>query len=266
MSGSRPSVGIRISAEGAEKVRRELESLGTAGQKAFSTITRASSLAQPEIQKLGASVDVVQRAFIGMGGSLGRVGSAFVGVSSVAGGLTAGFVALGAAAVVSGVSIAKAGDAFTATMARLTAATGGMGQAQSVYESLFRLSQQTGVAITESAGAFTRFSVAAKDIGGTNEQVLKLVAGIQKAGIVAGTSAEETAAATMQIGQALASGRLAGDELRSLLENMPVLAQSLAQELGVGVGQLRKMGAEGKLTADVVFPALIRAEIGRAHV
>ena len=259
MSGSRPTVGIRISAEGAEQVKRQLEALGPAGERAFQTIQAASRNAQPEFQKLGTSVDVVQRAFIGMGGSLGSVGSVFTGVSAVAGGLTTAIVALGAAAATSAVAIAKAGDEATATMARLASSTGGVAQATQVYEQLFKLSQQTGVAVAESAGAFSRFAVAAKEIGGTNAQVLQLVSGIQKAGIVAGTSAAEAAASVQQLGQALASGTLQGDELRSLLENMPQLAQKLAQELGVSIGQLRQMGSEGKLTADTVFPALLRA-------
>lgn len=259
MSGSRRTVGIRISAEGAEQVKRQLEALGPAGERAFQTIQSASRNAQPEFQKLGTSVDVVQRAFIGMGGSLGSVGSVFTGVSAVAGGLTTAIVALGAAAATSAVAIAKAGDEANATLARLASSTGGVAQATQVYEQLFKLSQQTGVAVAESAGAFSRFSVAAKEIGGTNAQVLQLVSGIQKAGIVAGTSAAEAAASVQQLGQALASGTLQGDELRSLLENMPQLAQKLAQELGVSIGQLRQMGSEGKLTADTVFPALLRA-------
>ena len=259
MSGGRPTVGIRISAEGAEQVKRQLEALGPAGERAFAQIQAASRNSQPEFQKLGTSVDVVQRAFIGMGGSLGSVGSVFTGVSAVAGGLTTAIVALGAAAATSAVAIAKAGDEATATMARLASSTGGVAQATQVYEQLFKLSQQTGVAVAESAGAFSRFAVAAREIGGTNAQVLQLVGGIQKAGIVAGTSAAEAAASVQQLGQALASGALQGDELRSLLENMPQLAQALSRELGVSIGQLRQMGSEGKLTADTVFPALLRA-------
>lgn len=259
MSGGRPTVGIRISAEGADQVKRQLEALGPAGERAFAQIQAASRNSQPEFQKLGTSVDVVQRAFIGMGGSLGSVGSVFTGVSAVAGGLTTAIVALGAAAATSAVAIAKAGDEATATMARLASSTGGVAQATQVYEQLFKLSQQTGVAVAESAGAFSRFAVAAREIGGTNAQVLQLVGGIQKAGIVAGTSAAEAAASVQQLGQALASGALQGDELRSLLENMPQLAQALSRELGVSIGQLRQMGSEGKLTADTVFPALLRA-------
>jgi tape measure domain-containing protein len=259
MSGSKPSVNIRIGTEGAEKARRDFEAVGQSGEAALKRVGTASAAATPELQKMAGAADVANRAFVGMGGSLGRVGEVAGRVSGVAGGVTVGFLALGAAAATSAVAIAKAGDTATATLAKLTSSTGGIGAAQAAYEGLFRLSQQTGVAVAESAGAFTRFGVAAKEIGGTNEQVLRLVSGIQKAGIVAGASMEETKAASQQLAQALASGVLQGDELRSLLENMPQLAQALARELGVGIGQLKQMGSEGKLTADVVFPALLAA-------
>lgn len=259
MSGSRPTVAIRVTAENADKTRADLERIGTTGEAALKRVQAASAMATPEMQRLASASDVAQRAFTGLGGSLGRVGAVATNVSGVAGVLATGFIALGAAAGVAAVNIAKAGDAATGTLARLASATGSMAQAQQVYEGLFRLSQQTGVAVTESAGAFSRFSVAAREIGGTSDQVLRLVSGIQKAGIVAGSGAQESAAAVQQLGQALASGVLQGDELRSILENMPQLAQSLAREMGVSIARLREMGTEGKLTADVVFPALLRA-------
>lgn len=259
MSGSRPTVAIRVTAENADKTRADLERIGTTGEAALKRVQTASAMATPEMQRLASASDVAQRAFTGLGGSLGRVGAVATNVSGVAGVLATGFIALGAAAGVAAVNIAKAGDAATGTLARLASATGSMAQAQQVYEGLFRLSQQTGVAVADSAGAFSRFSVAAREIGGTSDQVLRLVSGIQKAGIVAGSGAQESAAAVQQLGQALASGVLQGDELRSILENMPQLAQSLAREMGVSIARLREMGTEGKLTADVVFPALLRA-------
>ena len=73
--------------------------------------------------------------------------------------------------------------------------------AERAFEGLFRLSQQTGIAVADSVGAFARFAVAAKEVGATNDQVLRLVGGLQKAGIVAGASAEETGAATQQLAQ-----------------------------------------------------------------
>jgi tape measure domain-containing protein len=262
MSGSRQPVGIRISAEGADKARRELEQLGTTGEAALRRIGTASAISEPQMQKLAQASDVANRAFTGMGGTLGRVGATFTGVTGVAGGMTAGFLALAAAAGVGAVQIAKAGDAATATLARLTSSTGGLQAAQTAYEGLYRLSQQTGVSVAESAGAFSRFAVAAKEIGGTNDQVLKLVGGLQKAALAIGANAQESGAAVQQLGQALASGTLQGDELKSVIENMAPFAARLAKELGVSLGQLKAMGAEGKLTADVVFPAMLRAAEG----
>ena len=262
MSGSRPTVAIRVTAENADKTRADLERIGTSGEAAMRRVQSASAAATPEMQRLAGASDIAQRAFTGLGGSLGRFGGLATGASAGAGALAAGFLAVGAAAGVAAVNIARAGDTATATLARLTSATGSLAQAEQVYARLFALSQQTGIAVTESAGAFSRFSVAAKEIGGTNDQVLKLVEGIQKAAIVTGATGQATSAAVLQIGQALASGVLQGDELRSIIENMPELAAALARELGVGLGQMKQMGSEGKLTADTVFPALLRASEG----
>nr|WP_282572241.1 tape measure protein [Roseomonas acroporae] len=124
---------------------------------------------------------------------------------------------------------------------------------------MYRDALQTGVAVKESVDAFQRFSVAAREIGATSDQVAQLVGGLQQVAIVSGASTQEISSATLQLAQALASGVLQGDELRSVLEAMPLLAEALARELGVSIGELRKLGSEGKLTADRVFPALLRA-------
>lgn len=259
MSGTTRPVKLRVEAEEVNRARQDLERLGADGDRALKRIGTASVAAQPGIQGLAAASDGAVRAFGNLGVSAGGLERVFAGVGSGASGAAAGMAAIGAAALAAGVGIARAGDEYVGVVSRLTSATGSLQGAQRAYEGLFKLSQQTGASVAESAGAFSRLAVAAKEIGATNDQVLKLVAGIQKAGIVAGTSAEEAGAAVQQLGQALASGVLQGDELRSLLENMPQLAQALAKELGVGIGQLRQMGAEGKLTADKVFPALLAA-------
>jgi tape measure domain-containing protein len=260
MSGSATrTVAIRLTLEQADAVRRGLESIGRDGSAALRQIESASSSAGTSVTALAGVSDAAARTIGRLDGAFGGLGASALRASSGLSGAAAGMAALGAGAVASGVAIAKMGDAYTATMQRLGSATGSVEAASRAYDSLYQLSQKTGVAITESAGAFSRFAVAAKDIGATQSQVVDLVATIQKAGILSGGSAQETGAAVQQLGQALASGKLQGDELRSLLENMPQLAQKLAQELGVGIGQLREMGSEGKLTADTVFPALLRA-------
>ncbi|MCA3340571.1 MAG: tape measure protein [Roseomonas sp.] len=259
MSGAARTIAIRLSAENAETVRRSLEKLGADGKKALEQIDSASAKAQPAMRGLASASDAAARSFGALGNSLGSTGSAFVSVAGRAGGAAAAIAAVAVGAAAAGSAIARAGDQATESLARLQAATGSFGAAEKVHQNLYALSQQTGVAISESANAFARFAIAAREIGATNDQVLALVRTVQQAGIIAGASTAETSATVMQLGQALASGRLQGDELRSVLENMPTLAEALARELGASVGELRKMGEAGKLTADVVMPALIRA-------
>jgi tape measure domain-containing protein len=165
------------------------------------------------------------------------------------------FAAVGAAIM----AVARAGDTANAAIARMAVATGSARQALDVYDRLYQLSLRTGVAVTEAAGAFQRFAIAAREAGASQAQILAIVQLMQQAGALAGASTQETASATLQLGQALASVRLQGDELRSILEAMPNLAAALARELGVGVGELRKMGEEGKLTSETIIPAMQRA-------
>ena len=82
-------------------------------------------------------------------------------------------------------------------------------------------------------------------------------ANVAKSLQISGASAQEAAAGATQLAQAMASGVLQGDELKSILENAPVLARSIAAGLGVSVGQLRQMGSEGKLLSSDVFAAIL---------
>ncbi|WP_413206995.1 tape measure protein [Rhodospirillum sp. A1_3_36] len=168
--------------------------------------------------------------------------------------ITASAVAAGAAIS----KIAKAGDEYNKAVGKIAASTGSLNSAKAVFDQLAAVSSKTGVAMKDTAGSFVRFSIAAKQIGATNNEVIRLVETVQKLGAVSGASGQELSAGAMQLGQALASGRLQGDELKSILENMPKLAELLAAELGVSIGQLRKMGSEGELSADRIFKALLK--------
>ena len=82
--------------------------------------------------------------------------------------------------------------------------------------------------------------------------------GFNTAAKLAGASAIESSNAFRQLAQALGSGRLAGDEFRSISEQVPTVLAPIAAELGVTIGELKKLAAEGKLTSDVVLRALGR--------
>jgi tape measure domain-containing protein len=251
---------------------RDYDRLNTIVQRGGDNAARAASLmaaAQARItaaqQAQTAGMRQAETASRSLATQTAETGSVFQSLAGRLAGVNPLVVAGAAAATGMAVamkSIATTGDAANAAIARLSATVGSSEQGASIFEALTASSRQTGIAVTDSASAFQRFSIAAKDVGATSDQVLKLVDGLQKFAIVSGSSMQETAAATQQLGQALASGVLQGDELRSILENMPMFAQALARELGTSVGNLRTMGAEGKLTADTIFPAMMRAAQG----
>jgi tape measure domain-containing protein len=232
MADAKKRVEIDVRTTGAQQAEADLKRIGQTGDQGLRAIVGGAQSADAALRLLGPV--------------LARISAA----------------AAAAAAALAFRQIIRAGDELTGSLARLGSATGNVTTAAEVYDRLYQSSLRTGASVSDSIAAFTRFSVAAKDIGATNDQVLKLIEGIQGFARIAGTSSEALGAATLQLGQALASGTLQGDELRSILEAMPELAQALAGELRMSVGELRKAGAEGRLTADQVFPALLRAAEG----
>jgi len=225
MADATRRVSVRLSLDDAARVKAGLREVGETGQRSLDRIKGGAERASRSLELLDLAVRGLQ----------------------VAG------VAAAARALV------QAGDALTQGLSRLQNATGSVERASQVYEALYRNALSTGVAVSESVDAFQRFAIAAREIGATSDQVVRLVGGLQRVAIVSGASTGEISSATLQLAQALASGVLQGDELRSILEAMPLLAEGLARELGVSIGQLRQMGSEGRLTAERVFPALLRA-------
>lgn len=153
---------------------------------------------------------------------------------------------------------AEAQDRWAGYDARLRLATGSTVAAAAALDSLYAASQRTGTPVQATIDSFTRLARSSESIGLTNKEILDLTETVQKLGIVSGASAGELSSAMLQFSQALASGRLQGDELRSIMENMPALAAAIAKGLGITVGQIREMGASGQLTARDISMAVIR--------
>ncbi len=97
----------------------------------------------------------------------------------------------------------------------------------------------------------------AGDAFSSNQETIAFVEQLNKQFKIAGTSAEGQAAAMLQITQAMGSGVLRGEELNSVFEQAPTIIQSIADYLGVSVGEIRSMAQEGELTAGVVKSALL---------
>lgn len=170
-------------------------------------------------------------------------------------------VSLAAAAAVGGAVFKSLSliDTYTNLQNRLRTVTEGQEQLNEVTQRLFDISNQTRTSMEATAEIYARIGLAAKELGVTQNDLLNFTESLNQAVILSGASATEATNGLIQLSQGIASGALRGDELRSVLEQLPVVADVISERLGVTRGQLREMGKEGKITADIVLSAFAAA-------
>ena len=117
-----------------------------------------------------------------------------------------------------------------------------------------------GLSQTEALAGITDIYARLRPIGVELKDIESTFVGFNTAAKLSGVSAQQASGAFLQLAQALGSGRLQGDEFRSIAEQLPKLNQIIAKEMGVPIGQLKKLASEGKVTAEVVINALKRIE------
>lgn len=125
-------------------------------------------------------------------------------------------------------------------------------------KALITTANDTGQAFRDVVVFFERSTRALEDLGATNTQVLQFTDTIQKLGVLGGNSVDEIANGTRQLNQALQGGIVRAEEFNSIVENTPMIANAIAEELGKSTGELRKMVMEGQLTSDKVFNAILK--------
>lgn len=164
------------------------------------------------------------------------------------------FAALAGAVVIR--SIINAADQMTNLASRLSLVTRSTEELAAAQEGVFEIAQRTRSGLAETADLYFRIANSGKELGLSQERVLRLTESINKAVQISGVSAEAANAGLIQFSQGLASGALRGDELRSVLEQIPGLADAIAAGMGVSRTKLRELGEQGKLTAEAILGAL----------
>ena len=143
----------------------------------------------------------------------------------------------------------------------LTKANGTFARSQEIAAEAQKL---FGLSATEALEGITNITARLQPLGVGVEDIRTTFIGFNTAAKLAGDSAMESSAAFRQLAQALGSGRLQGDEFRSIAEQVPTILAPIAAELGTTVGGLKKFASEGKLTSDVVIRALKKVELDGA--
>lgn len=151
-------------------------------------------------------------------------------------------------------------DTYTGLQNRLKLVTNNQIELNKATEDTFRIAQKTYSAWDSVLQVYQRFSDNAKTLNLTMDDTARLTETVSKAVAISGASASAADAALVQFGQALASGTLRGEELNSVMEQTPALAKAIAQGMGITVGELRSVAAEGKITSQEIVKALRNVE------
>lgn len=168
-------------------------------------------------------------------------------------------LAVALAATFSTQQIVQYADAWTAAGNKLAAAGVASGDLAERQEELVRIANDSRTGAQETIALYSRLTIATQEMGASAADTMRLTELLNKAFQSSGASTQEAASAALQLSQALASGLLQGDELRSLRENAPLLAKAIADAMGVSIGALKELGAEGKITSAVVMKAILAA-------
>lgn len=146
-------------------------------------------------------------------------------------------------------------DAFINTQARLNIMNDGLQTTDELYQKLYSSAQRSLAPIADVAANVSKLGIVAGEAFKNNDEIIAFVETFNKAATVSGASNSEKSNAMYQLSQAFASGRLQGDELRSVRENAPMLYKSIQKELertfGEGV-DFKKLAADGLITPDVI--------------
>ena len=181
-----------------------------------------------------------------------KSGAAFAGAAM-------GIEAAGRALKEMAVNAVKTTDQLTQLRARIDLINDGSQSTAEIMDKVFSAANRSRGSFLDMADSVAKLNLLAKDAFTSNDEAIYFVEQLNKQFKIAGAGVQETTSAMYQLTQAMAAGKLQGDEFRSIMENAPMLAQSIAQEMGLSVGQLKEMSSQGLITADIIKNALFNS-------
>jgi len=203
------------------------------------------------VVRLRVDASGATRALNGVQSQTNRLQSAFGGLRTAIGGI--GLTLLARNAIKTSANFEK----LNVRLGLLTKASGTFAKSQ---ELAAQAQKSFGLSATEALEGITDITARLQPLGVSVDDIKTTFFGFNTAAKLAGASAIESSNAFRQLAQALGSGRLQGDEFRSISEQIPTILKPVADELGTTVGELKKFSSEGKITSAVVIRALKKIE------
>lgn len=228
--------------QAAAKAEKATSKIGGLGNQAAGAGNKAASYGR-QVEKAGQQTEQLgnkAKATAGLVGYLKKAFGAYVSLKTVQ-------------------MIADIADRMQSLNNQIKLVTGSENAALAVRKELLAISNRTYADLEATGSLYVKAQRALQDYGYSQKQVLQFVEATNNAMRVGGVGAQEQAAALFQLSQALGSGRLQGDEFRSISEAAPILLDTLAEHLGKTRAEIRAMAADGKLTSDVIVEAVTAA-------
>ena len=193
-----------------------------------------------KVQQLNSELEQTDGKASAAAGGLGKIGS-----------VLAGFASLSFAK-----SMLDTADAMQSINAQVRQVVSSESEYLAVQRQLLDVANNTRASLESTANLYVSTSRALKDYGYTQQEILTFTEATNNAMAIGGVQAQQQAAALMQLSQALGSGVLQGDEFKSIAEAAPILLDTIAEYMGKSRDEIKKLGSEGQLTADVIFKAI----------
>lgn len=232
-------------------------------QRASGNSVDVSSIqeAREELARAGAAFDSIEQNIRDAGNQQDRFNRRIRDGTAAADGLWGKLK--GIAATVGGLAAAKKiigiSDDLASTRARLNLIVDDGGSVSELEKKIMASAQRSRSAYFDTASSIAKLGLNARDAFGSLDEVIMFQELINKQFVIGGASIQEQQAASLQLTQAMASGVLRGEELNSIFETAPGIIQAIADYLGVSIGEIRAMAAEGLITSDVVKNAMFAA-------
>ncbi len=151
-------------------------------------------------------------------------------------------------------------DSWTDLQNRMKLVTNSTEALNKATNDVYTIAQKTYQSLDATAQVYQRFSDNAERLGINQQKVAELTETVSKAVSLSGTSAAAAATGLTQFGQALAAGQLRGQDLNSVIEQIPGLAQAIAEGMGISMGELKQRAQDGETSIDKIIESLERVK------
>ena len=210
-------------------------------------IYRKTDQATDKIMKASGATDKLNKQLEATGASAGKASS---GLTKLIGKV------ITIAGIIKGMNLV---DEYTYTAARLDLINDGLQTQAELQEKIFAAADRARGSYSDMAEAVSKMGLLAGEAFTSNDELIAFTELVQKSFKVSGAAISEQQGAMRQLTQAMASGRLQGDELVSIMENAPMIFDAIAKYMGLTKGELREIARTGAITSDIIKNAMFMA-------